>query len=104
MGAAGDWGTIVAGNRADLILLPENPLEDVTHTQERLGVMVRGQWFTQAELDGLVEAFRVADAAGFALAVQWHPEWRVTENPLSMKLFGAFGDACRARAARRARA
>lgn len=45
--------------------------------------------------DGLVEAFRVRDAKAFALAVQWHPEWKVTENPLSMAIFGAFGDACR---------
>jgi putative glutamine amidotransferase len=45
--------------------------------------------------DGLIEAFRVDSAPGFALAVQWHPEWRVTENPFSMALFGAFGDACR---------
>lgn len=45
--------------------------------------------------DGLVEAFSVPGAAAFALALQWHPEWRLTENPVSMKLFGAFGDACR---------
>ena len=45
--------------------------------------------------DGLVEAFSVDRAAGFALAVQWHPEWRVTENADSMKLFAAFGAACR---------
>jgi putative glutamine amidotransferase len=45
--------------------------------------------------DGLVEAFSVEGAAGFAIAVQWHPEWRVLENPLSMALFKAFGDACR---------
>lgn len=51
--------------------------------------------------DGLIEAFRVADAATFALAVQWHPEWRVTGNPLSMALFKAFGDACRERANKR---
>jgi hypothetical protein len=57
MGVDSDWGTIIEGNRADLILLPNNPLEDVTHTQERLGVMVRGQWFTQAELDGLMDEF-----------------------------------------------
>src|SRR5690606_12008884 len=44
---------------------------------------------------GLVEAFRVKDAPGFALAVQWHPEWKVTEDPVSMAIFGAFGDACR---------
>lgn len=49
--------------------------------------------------DGLVEAFRVDSARGFALAVQWHPEWRVTENELSMAIFRAFGDACRERAA-----
>ena len=45
--------------------------------------------------DGLVEAFSVAAAPGFTLAVQWHPEWRLLENPDSMKMFGAFGDACR---------
>jgi hypothetical protein len=53
----GDWGTVVAGNWADLMLLHNNPLEDVSYTQERLGVMVRGQWFTQAELDALVDEF-----------------------------------------------
>lgn len=51
--------------------------------------------------DGLVEAFRVDTAGAFALAVQWHPEWRVTENEFSMAIFGKFGDACRARAANR---
>ena len=45
--------------------------------------------------DGLVEAYSMPDAPGFVLAVQWHPEWRVTENPDSMKLFKAFGAACR---------
>lgn len=46
--------------------------------------------------DGLVEAFSVSDAPGFSLAVQWHPEWRIQHNPYSMKMFGAFGNACRA--------
>jgi putative glutamine amidotransferase len=45
--------------------------------------------------DGLVEAFRVDDAPGFALAVQWHPEWKATENEFSSAIFKAFGDACR---------
>lgn len=51
--------------------------------------------------DGLIEAFRVDDAPGFNIAVQWHPEWRVTDNEFSMSVFKAFGDACRARAAKR---
>ena len=57
MGADSNWGTIIEGNRADLVLLLNNPLDDVSYTQERLGVMVRGQWFTQAELDTLVDEF-----------------------------------------------
>ncbi len=51
--------------------------------------------------DGQVEAFSVPDAPGFALALQWHPEHRALENPVSMKLFDAFAEACRARAAGR---
>jgi putative glutamine amidotransferase len=51
--------------------------------------------------DGQIEAFSMPDAPAFALALQWHPEHRVLENPVSMKLFGAFADACRRRAARR---
>lgn len=51
--------------------------------------------------DGLIEAVRVKDAKAFALGVQWHPEWKVTENQFSMALFGAFGDAARARASAR---
>lgn len=51
--------------------------------------------------DGLIEAFRVDGATAFALAVQWHPEWRITENEFSMAMFGAFGAACRERMGRR---
>jgi putative glutamine amidotransferase len=47
--------------------------------------------------DGLVEAFRVDSARGFALAVQWHPEWQVMRNPFSQALFAEFGRAARAR-------
>lgn len=46
--------------------------------------------------DGLIEGFTVRDAPGFALAMQWHPEWMVLDNPVSTKIFRAYGDACRA--------
>ena len=45
--------------------------------------------------DGLVEAFRVKSAPSFALAVQWHPEWKVMSNPFSKALFAEFGRAAR---------
>lgn len=47
--------------------------------------------------DGQVEALSVPDAPSFALALQWHPEYKALENPVSMKLFDAFAAACRAR-------
>src|SRR5258708_11619878 len=50
--------------------------------------------------DGQIEAVRHVDAA-FVLGVQWHPEYRVMENPFSHALFAAFGAACRAWARRR---
>ena len=49
--------------------------------------------------DGVIEAFRVRNAQRFALAVQWHPEWKVMGNPFSRALFAAFGEASRERAA-----
>jgi len=53
--------------------------------------------------DGLIEAFFMPDAPAFTWGVQWHPEWRVMANNFSVALFAAFGDAARARAARRQR-
>jgi putative glutamine amidotransferase len=47
--------------------------------------------------DGLIEAFRGNDDAGFLLAVQWHPEWKPAEHPFYAATLRAFGDACRRR-------
>ncbi|UXK07662.1 gamma-glutamyl-gamma-aminobutyrate hydrolase family protein [Shewanella putrefaciens] len=67
------------------------------HTQgvARLGVGLRPEAYAP---DGLVEAFSVIDTKEFALGVQWHPEWKVAENPFYLSIFNAFGDACRRRA------
>lgn len=46
--------------------------------------------------DGTPEALFIEAASGFALAVQWHPEWNAIDDPVSRPLFEAFGDACRA--------
>jgi putative glutamine amidotransferase len=43
--------------------------------------------------DGTPEAIRVADASGFALAVQWHPEYNAGMDEVSKPLFEAFGRA-----------
>lgn len=47
--------------------------------------------------DGLIEAVSFPAAAAFVLGVQWHPEWRARTNVFSMRIFEAFGNACRQR-------
>ncbi len=47
--------------------------------------------------DGLIEAISVTDSIQFALGVQWHPEYRLTENPFSILIYQAFAKACRLR-------
>jgi putative glutamine amidotransferase len=44
--------------------------------------------------DGLIEAYRLDDDTHFLLAVQWHPEWRVMENPFYQSVFELFKQAC----------
>jgi len=51
--------------------------------------------------DGIIEAVWITGARDFAAGVQWHPEWRVADDALSMRLFAAFGEAARRRAGRR---
>ncbi len=53
--------------------------------------------------DGTIEAVSVKKAEDFALGVQWHPEYKVMDNPQSLQMFEAFGDAARTRATARAR-
>ncbi|MGB8364734.1 MAG: gamma-glutamyl-gamma-aminobutyrate hydrolase family protein [Rhizomicrobium sp.] len=45
--------------------------------------------------DGTIEAVSMPAAKGFVLGLQWHPEWRWAENPVSRAIFRAFGDAVR---------
>jgi imidazolonepropionase-like amidohydrolase len=43
-------GTIERGKRADLVLLTANPLDNIANTEKRAGVMARGRWLSQSEL------------------------------------------------------
>ena len=49
--AQDSFGTIAVGQRADLILVDANPLENVSNVEKRSGVMVRGRWLPASEID-----------------------------------------------------
>lgn len=50
LGTLDKVGTVEKGKRADLVLLNANPLDDISATCDRAGVMLKGKWYTQAEL------------------------------------------------------
>jgi imidazolonepropionase-like amidohydrolase len=50
LGGDGRFGTVAPGMRADLLLLESNPLDDVANVARRAGVMVRGRWMPEEEI------------------------------------------------------
>ncbi len=55
MNGNGNFGTIEVGQRADLILVKGNPLEDVAHIRNILGVMASGRWYDKTMLQNLIQ-------------------------------------------------
>ncbi len=51
LGTRDKVGTIEKGKRADLVLLEANPLDNISNTEKRAGVMLKGKYYTQAEMN-----------------------------------------------------
>jgi putative glutamine amidotransferase len=85
---------LTPGGRFQRILGAEEVLVNSLHGQ---GILRKGDrvviegWAP----DDTPEALVIEGASGFALAVQWHPEWHAATDPVSRPLFQAFGDAVR---------
>lgn len=89
-----------AGGRIAAIVGDEPVAVNSLHRQAIARLSPRLAVEARAE-DGTIEAVSVIDAPGFAVGVQWHPEyWAATDLP-SRRLFEAFGDAVRAHAGAR---
>lgn len=89
------WVYVEPGGVLDHLLEADRFQVNSIHGQglDRLGKGVRVE---ARAPDGLVEAFSVQGGPGFALCVQWHPEWKAGQNMNSMAMFKAFGVACQA--------
>jgi imidazolonepropionase-like amidohydrolase len=61
LGAGDSAGTVEVGKRADLILLPANPLLDLRAVRRPTGVMLRGRWLPANELDVMLQRQRLRD-------------------------------------------
>lgn len=90
----------------DVDFLPDSRLAEITGARrirvnslhrQAIGRLAEGLEVEARAADGTIEAVRVRDAETFAFGVQWHPEYWVTADTPSRRLFAAFGAAVRAR-------
>lgn len=54
-----EFGTVAEGKRADLVLVAGDPLQDLAHLKEPVGVMVRGRWLSREDLHQRLAALAV---------------------------------------------
>jgi putative glutamine amidotransferase len=96
---------VVFGDRHDVRLVPQGTFarllgRDVirVNSLHGQGILQPGERVVVEGVaeDGTIEAIRIADAPGFALAVQWHAEYDPQRNPVNRALFQAFGGAIQA--------
>ncbi len=53
-----EYGTVAVGQRADLLLVNGNPLEDLKPLATPEGVIARGRWFSRETLQQALESLR----------------------------------------------
>ena len=54
----GEFGEVKEGQRASLVLLDDNPLEDIKNTTKIRAVFLRGKYFNREALDALLLEFK----------------------------------------------
>jgi putative glutamine amidotransferase len=90
-GPAHEVRVIPGGLLAQIVREPRFPVNSL-HSQgiDRLAPPLHADAIAP---DETIEAVSMPEANGFVLGLQWHPEWRWRENPVSRQIFSAFGEA-----------
>jgi imidazolonepropionase-like amidohydrolase len=55
------FGTIEVGKRADLVLVDANPLQNLTNMTRRSGVMARGRWLSEKDIQARLDRIATAN-------------------------------------------
>ena len=53
--AVDDFGMVAEGQRADLLLVTDNPFDDIRNVANRAGVMLNGRWFSETEIENRLD-------------------------------------------------
>jgi len=91
---------VATGSALESILGQDHAMVNSLHRQA-VGRLAPGLEAVAFAEDGVVEAVSVNNASGWALGVQWHPEYWAHSDAVSKRIFEAFGKAARDYAGKR---
>ncbi len=74
-----EFGSIEAGKMADMLLLDENPLEDIRNTRRIAGLFFDGQYFDRPALDRLLT---FAERQAGSVRVNLRLLWQAVNSPI----------------------
>ncbi|WP_262689940.1 amidohydrolase family protein [Kordiimonas aestuarii] len=84
LGLAGQAGVIKPGARADIILLRDNPLEDIQAVRQVDSVVLAGAIYDRSDLDAMLRAVE-ANAGSWSMWPKF--AWQVARSPIMLKQF-----------------
>jgi putative glutamine amidotransferase len=102
-----DDANVRYANRHWVDLAPDSLLREIAGAGRALVNSLHGQAIDRlaeglaveaAHEDGTIEAVRWTSGPGFALGIQWHPEWHIKTDPFAAAIFRRFADVVGSRA------